>query len=139
MAPKFEPAARRWLVRLGLGWAALGLDRRREARVAFGEVIELLVDAARTAHYEFALAIAGMAFAAEAKDAQPAARLRGASVRLHQVGEFTPPADDLELVRFFERPLIDTLGVEAFTEEQAAGAAISLDETIEVSRSLAAP
>lgn len=124
---------------LGLGWAALGLDRRREARVAFGEVIELLVDAARTAHYEFALAIAGMAFAAEAKDAQPAARLRGASVRLHDVGEFTPPADDLELVRFFERPLIDTLGVEAFTEEQAAGAAISLDETIEVSRSLAAP
>ena len=102
-------------------------------------MIELLVDAARTAHYEFALAIAGMAFAAEAKDAQPAARLRGASVRLHQVGEFTPPADDLELVRFFERPLIDTLGVEAFTEEQAAGAAISLDETIEVSRSLAAP
>jgi len=124
---------------LGLGWAALGVDRRREARVAFGEVIELLVDAARTSHYEFALATAGMASAAEAKDARPAARLRGASIRLHEVGEFTPPADDLELVVFFERRLIDMLGAEALAEEQAAGAAMSLGEAIEVARSLADP
>ena len=122
---------------LGLGWAALGVDRRREARVAFGEVIELLVDAARTSHYEFALATAGMAFAAEAKDARPAARLRGASVRLHEVGEFTPPADDLDLVGFFERRLIDMLGAEALAEEQAEGTAMSLDEAIELARSLA--
>jgi predicted ATPase/DNA-binding XRE family transcriptional regulator len=122
---------------LGLGWAALGVDRRREARVAFGEVIELLVDAARTSHYEFALATAGMAFAAEAKDARPAARLRGASVRLHEVGEFTPPADDLDLVSFFERRLIDMLRAEALAEEQAEGTAMSLDEAIELARSLA--
>jgi predicted ATPase len=122
---------------LGLGWAALGVDRRREARVAFGEVIELLVDAARTSHYEFALATAGMASAAEAKDARPAARLRGASVRLHEVGEFTPPADDLDLVGFFERRLIDMLGAEALAEEQAEGTAMSLDEAVELARSLA--
>jgi predicted ATPase len=122
---------------LGLGWAALGVDRRREARVAFGEVIELLVDTARTSHYEFALVIAGIAFAAEVKDARPAARLRGASVRMHEVGEFTPPEDDLELVSFFERRLIDMLGAEALAEEQAAGAAMSLDEAIELARSLA--
>jgi hypothetical protein len=124
---------------LGLGWAALGVDRRREARIAFGEVIELLVVAARTSHYEFALAITGMAFSAETKDARPAARLRGASVRLHEVGEFTPPADDLELVVFFERRLIDMLGADALAEEQAAGAAMSLEEAIEVARSLADP
>jgi predicted ATPase len=122
---------------LGLGWAALGVDRRREARVAFGEVIELLVDSSRTSHYVFALVIAGMAFAAEAKDARPAARLRGASVRLHEVGEFTPPAGDLDLVSFFERRLIDMLGAEALAEEQAEGAAMSLDEAIELARSLA--
>jgi predicted ATPase len=124
---------------LGLGWAALGVDRRREARAAFGEVIDLLVDVARTSHFEFALAIAGVALAAEAAYARPAARLRGAGARLVQLGEFTLRPEDRELIGFFERALIDLLDEEAWAEEQAAGAAMTLEETIGLARSLAEP
>ena len=121
---------------MGLGWAALGLDRRHEAREAFGEALDLLVDAAMTSTYDFARAITGIALAAEPRDARLAARLRGAGARLDEVGEFTLPSDDRELDRFFERPLLDTLGAETYENEHARGETMSLEEAIDLAQSL---
>ena len=119
-----------------LGFAALGLGRRQEAREAFGEALDFLVDAAMTSSYDFARAITGIALAAESADAWLAARLRGAGSRLCDLGEFTLPPDDLELERFFERPLLDRLGAETYEVEHARGEAMSLEETIELAQSL---
>jgi hypothetical protein len=121
---------------VGLGWAALGLDRRQEAREAFGEALDLLVDAAMPSTYDFARAITGIALAAEAADARLAARLRGAGARLDDVGEFTLPPEDCELDRFFERPLLDTLGAETYWHEHARGRTVSLEEAIDLAESL---
>jgi hypothetical protein len=41
-----------------------------------------------------------------------------------------------ELESRFEQPLIDALGLEAYETERATGAAMSLEETIELARSL---
>jgi hypothetical protein len=43
----------------------------------------------------------------------------------------------IELQHHFERPLIDTIGQEAWDREQAVGAKMTLEETIELARSLA--
>ena len=62
-------------------------------------------------------------------------RLRGAVVKLCDEGEFLhhePFWNTLDQV------LIDVLGQEAWQEEQAEGAAMTLDETIALARSLAA-
>ena len=121
---------------VSLGWAALGLDRRQEAREAFGEALDLLVDAAMTSTYDFARAITGIALAAEPADARLAARLRGAGARLDEVGEFTLPPEDRELDRFFERPLLDSLGAETYENEHARGETMSLEEAIDLAQSL---
>jgi tetratricopeptide (TPR) repeat protein len=121
---------------VGLGWAALGLDRRQEAREAFGEALDLLVDAGMTSTYDFARAITGIALAADAADARLAARLRGAGAQLDEVGEFTLPSDDRELDRFFERPLLDTLGAETYEKQLARGETMSLEEAIDLAQSL---
>jgi predicted ATPase len=121
---------------VSLGWAALGLDRRQEAREAFGEALDLLVDAAMTSTYDFARAITGIAVAAEAADATLAARLRGAGARLDEAGEFTLPSEDGELDRFFEQPLLNTLGAQPYRNEMARGETLSLEETIDLAQSL---
>lgn len=121
---------------VSLGWAALGLNRRQEAREAFGEALDLLVDAAMTSTYDFARAITGIALVAEAADAILAARLRGACARLDEAGEVTLPSEDGELDRFFEQPLLDTLGAETYRKEMARGETLSLEETIDLAQSL---
>jgi tetratricopeptide (TPR) repeat protein len=121
---------------VGLGWAALGLDRRQEAREAFGEALDLLVDAGMTSTYDFARAITGIALAADAAAARLAARLRGAGAQLDEVGEFTLPSDDRELDRFFERPLLDTLGAETYEKQLARRETMSLEEAIDLAQSL---
>jgi predicted ATPase/class 3 adenylate cyclase len=121
---------------VGFGWAALGLDRRQEARNAFGEAVDLLVDASMTSTYDFARAITGTALAAEAAEPRLAARLRGAGARLDEVGEFTLPPEDRELDRYFERPLLDALGAETYEEEHVRGETLSLEDTIDLARSL---
>jgi tetratricopeptide (TPR) repeat protein len=121
---------------VGLGWAALGLERRQEAREAFGEALELSIDAGMTSRYEFIRAVTGVALAAEAADARQAARLRGAAARLGEIAESTPHDEDRELDRFFEQSLIAALGQHEYANEQALGSEMTLDEVIEVARSL---
>jgi hypothetical protein len=41
-----------------------------------------------------------------------------------------------ELEHLFEQPLIDAIGQEVWEREQAIGATMALDETIELARSL---
>jgi hypothetical protein len=48
------------------------------------------------------------------------------------------PPTELELRRRFEQPLIDALGEDEWAREQAAGAALTLEEAIELARTLAA-
>jgi hypothetical protein len=124
---------------VGLGWAALGLDRRPEAREAFGEALDLLLDAGRTSSWDFPRAITGIGLAAEAADAPLAARLRGAGARLDEAGEFTVPPDERELEQFFERLLLDMLGPQTYKEELAHGETMSLEETIDLAQSLRTP
>jgi predicted ATPase/class 3 adenylate cyclase len=121
---------------VGLGWSALGLGRRQEAREAFGEALELSIDAGMTSRDEFIRAITGLALAAETADARRAARLRGAGARLGEIAEFTPLREDRELDSFFEQPLITALGQGAYANEQALGSAMTLDEAIRLARSL---
>ena len=120
-----------------MGWAALGLDRRVEARRLFGKALESVIDAAMTTHNDFARTLSGIGLASELTDARPAARLHGAAVHLRERSQYTFKPDDEELERFFGQPLIDALGPETWQQEQAVGAALTLEETIALARSLA--
>ena len=64
-----------------------------------------------------------------------AARLRGAVVKLSDEGEFLHHE---QFWNTFDQVLIDVLGQETWQQEQAAGAAMTLNETIALARSLAA-
>ena len=50
---------------IGMGWAALGLDRRAEARGLFLEALERILDAETTSHYDFTRAFSQIALATE--------------------------------------------------------------------------
>jgi predicted ATPase/class 3 adenylate cyclase len=120
----------------GLGWAALGLDRRLEARSSFAHALDQLIAAAMTSHYDFSHTLGGIALAAEPKDARRAARLRGAVTALRAQADFSLNQDDLHLERRFEQPLIDALGTDAFAQEHQLGATMSLDDAVRLARSL---
>jgi predicted ATPase len=122
-----------------MGFAALGLGRRNEAREAFAESLDLVLASGMTGHEVLTETLTGIALAADAETVRPAARLRGAVHRLHDEAAFTPSARQLELERFLERPLIDALGEEEYAKEQALGAATNVDDAIVLAQSLADP
>jgi hypothetical protein len=125
--------------RNALGFAALGLGRRSEARKAFAELLDLGLASGTTGHEVLSEALTGIALAADAQSVRSAARLRGAVERLNDEADFNTSPRWLELGRFLEQPLIDALGAEEYANEQALGAAMDLDDAIVLARSLADP
>ncbi|HEY3206286.1 MAG TPA: adenylate/guanylate cyclase domain-containing protein [Gaiellaceae bacterium] len=123
----------------GLGLASLGLGQREKARAAFREMLELELAATRTHSLFVAGALSGIALAAEPAAAGRAARLRGAVAQLNSdadiVANAYSRADD-ELERHFERELMVLLGEEAWEREKAMGSTMTLEQAIELARSL---
>ena len=120
-----------------LGLALLGLGRRAEARTALMSALEIFA-AAPSPDIELTATLQDVALAAEAGDVRSAARLVGAVDAVRQHARLTAPSTELELRRRFEQPLIDALGEDDWAREQAAGATLTLEEAIELARSLAA-
>jgi predicted ATPase/class 3 adenylate cyclase len=122
---------------LMMGWTALGVDHRDEARGLFAEAFSRMLAARATSHTEFARALAGIALAADLAAPRQAARLYGAAAGLRERSDFDLIADDQELESYFQQPLIQALGQEAWDREQAVGANMTLEDTIELARQLA--
>jgi tetratricopeptide (TPR) repeat protein len=123
----------------GLGLASLGLGQLGEARAAFAELLELALAATRTHSAHIAEALSGIAFAADPAAADRAARLCGAVAQLNSDADVVMNAyfragDELE--RQFERRLMPVLGEEAWEREKTAGSTMTLEQTIELARSL---
>jgi predicted ATPase len=122
--------------RIVLGFAALGLGRRSEAREAFAESLDLVL-AADTRSDALLETLTGIALAADTADARSAAQLQGAVKRMDEAGTRSPRF--LELERYLEQPLIDALGADEYANEQALGAAMDTDDAIDLARTLAKP
>ena len=123
----------------GLGLASLGLGQRAEARSAFAEMLELALAATKAHSLVVAGALSGIALAADPAAADRAARLRGAVAQLNSdadvvVNAYFRAEDDLE--GYFERELVVLLGNEAWEREKTAGSTMTLEEAIELARSL---
>jgi tetratricopeptide (TPR) repeat protein len=123
----------------GLGLASLGLGQRDEARAAFGEMLDLAFAATKKHSVDVAGALSGIAFAADPAAAHRAARLLGAVAQLNSDAEVVMDAyvgatDELE--RHFERELMAALGEEAWEQEKTAGSTMTLEQAIELGRSL---
>jgi hypothetical protein len=88
--------------------------------------------------FELTATLRWTALAAEPADVRAAARLAGAVAAIRQNAGLMEPPTELELRRRFEQPLIDALGEDEWAREQAAGAALTLEEAIELARTLAA-
>jgi hypothetical protein len=100
-------------------------------------MLDLYLATDQTDRLGLALAAAGLALSADSVDAAQATRLRGALATLRQSVESRVSAQDEELERRFEQPLTDALAPEDYETEMAAGAEMSLEEAIELARSLA--
>jgi predicted ATPase/predicted negative regulator of RcsB-dependent stress response len=122
----------------GLGFAALGLGRRSEARAAFAELLDNVL-AADTRSDALPDTLTGIALAAETADAQSAARLQGAVSTLHEAEPSTRSPRFLELERYLGKPLIDALGAAEYANEQALGGGMDIDDAIDLARTLAKP
>ena len=122
--------------RIVLGFAALGLGRRSEAREAFAESLDLVL-AADTRSDALPDTLTGIALAADTADARSAARLQGAVNKLDEASTRSPRF--LELERYLEQPLIDALGADEYANEQALGAGMDTDDAIDLARTLANP
>jgi hypothetical protein len=123
----------------GLGLASLGLGQRVEARAAFSEMLELALAATASHSSYLADALSCIALAAEPDAAGRAARLRGAVAKLNSdAGVIMNAYDDAgaELDGHFERKLVAVLGEDAWEQENAAGATMTLEEAIVVARFL---
>jgi len=121
-----------------LGFALLGLSRRSEARAAFMSSLDLLAaDSSPT--FGLTATLQGIALASEPADVPSAARLAGAVAAVRDNARLTESADELELRRRFEQPLLDALGEDEWAREQAAGATLTLEQAIDLARTLAAP
>jgi predicted ATPase len=123
----------------GLGLASLGLRQRDEARAAFAEMLELALAATKKHSADVAGALSGIAFAADPAAADRAARVRGAVAQLNREADVVTNAylratDELE--RHFERELVAVLGEEAWEQEKTAGSTMTLEQAIELGRSL---
>jgi len=121
----------------GLGYSLLGLTQRSEARAAFLELLDLALQDSPTPTLPLADAFDGIAVAANPSDTHRAARLRAAAASTRDSANLVGSPMVIELQHHFERPLIDTIGQEAWDREQAVGAKMTLEETIELARSLA--
>ncbi|MEW6224493.1 MAG: adenylate/guanylate cyclase domain-containing protein [Chloroflexota bacterium] len=122
---------------LGLGIALLGLGRRGEARAALMSSLQILA-ADPSPNVNLTATLQGIALATEPADARSAARLVGALDAVEQNARLTQSPTGRELRRRFEQPLIDALGEDAWAQERAAGANLTLAEAIELARTLAA-
>src|SRR5215208_174464 len=125
----------------GLGLASLGLGQRDEARAAFTEMLELALAATRTHSLFVAEALSGIALAADPAAADRAARLRGAVAQLNSDADIVANAysrADNELESHFERELMVLLGEEAWEREKTMGSTMTLEQAIELARSLSA-
>jgi tetratricopeptide (TPR) repeat protein len=122
--------------RMVLGFAALGLGRRGEAREAFAESLDLILvaDARSDALPE---TLTGIALAADTADARSAAQLLGAVDKLDEPSTRTPRFRELE--RYLAQPLVDALGADEYANEQALGARMDTDEAIDLARRLVNP
>jgi hypothetical protein len=123
----------------GLGLASLGLGRRGEARAAFGEMLDLALAATRTHSAYVAGALSGIALAADPAAADRAARLRGAVAQLNSdagvvMNAYFQAEDELE--HHFERQLVAAFGEEAWEREKTTGSTMTLEQAIELARSL---
>jgi tetratricopeptide (TPR) repeat protein len=119
-----------------LGLALVGLDRRGEAREAFAQSLDLVVRSGMTGEGHLAETLAGIAYATENKARfDSAVQLLGAVHRLDGEAGYTGPRRR-ELEQFFAQPLVDALGAEEYASEQAKGATRSLDDAVELARSL---
>jgi predicted ATPase/predicted negative regulator of RcsB-dependent stress response len=117
-----------------LGFAALGLGRRSEARGAFAESLDLLLTS-DTRSDALPETLTGIALAADTADARLAAQLQGAVNKLDEPSTRTPRFRELE--RYLAQPLIDALGVDEYANEQALGADMDTDDAIDLARTLA--
>ena len=122
--------------RMVLGFAALGLGRRSEAREAFAESLDLIL-AADTRSDALPETLTGIALAADTADARSAARLQGAVNTLDEPSTRSPRF--LQLERYLAQPLIDALGADEYANEQALGAGMDTDDAIDLARTLANP
>ena len=118
-----------------LGLALLGLNQRAEARSSFRESLDIATEDNPTPGSPLFDALDGIALAARYEEASQAARLRGAVNALRHTAKVRPPRRTDELEQRLQQPLIDALGQEAWEQEQAAGATMTLD-VIELARSL---
>jgi predicted ATPase/class 3 adenylate cyclase len=118
----------------GMGQALLGLGRRSEARAVMREGLDLAEANGLTPHVGYMLG--NLPLAVEAPDLRAAARMLGAVAALRDEGGFTLDAGDEEFARRMEQPLIEALGEATWSEEQSAGAAMTLEQTIALARSL---
>jgi tetratricopeptide (TPR) repeat protein len=122
----------------GLGMVLLGLGRPDEAREVFADELaravsdDLTIDSSMKPF--LGRVLSGVALSTH-PDAYPeAARIRGAVIKLRHEGGF------LHHEHFWNRldqPLIDALGQQRWEHEQTMGAAMTLEETITLARSLA--
>jgi len=122
--------------RNALGFAALGLGRRSEAREAFAESLDLVLAADRTGG-ALTETLAGIALATDTADVRSAAQLQGAVNKLDEAIIRSPRF--LQLERYLEQPLIDALGADEYANEQALGAGMDTDDAIDLARTLANP
>ncbi|HKX47841.1 MAG TPA: adenylate/guanylate cyclase domain-containing protein [Gaiellaceae bacterium] len=120
----------------GLGTASLGLEHGSEARAAFGEMLAIVGAAGHGDRPTLALAMAGIALSADARVAPQAAQLRGAVAGIRETIGRSASARDDQLECRFELPLLDALGRERYEAELALGAAMSLEDSVELARSL---
>jgi predicted ATPase len=122
--------------RMVLGFAALGLGRRSEAREVFVESLDLVL-AADTRSDALPETLTGIALAADTADARSAAQLRGAINKLDE--PITRSPRHLQLERYLEQPLIAALGADEYANEQTLGAAMDTDDAIDLARTLTNP
>ena len=123
--------------RWGLGYALLGLGQSPDASAVFAEALEIVLAVPQTVQSHFELVASGIAHTASPDDAPAAARLRGATNNLRAERGWNEDPRNLSQEHFFDQPLIAALGQEAWEQEQAAGATMTLDETIALARTLA--
>jgi predicted ATPase/class 3 adenylate cyclase len=118
----------------GFGRALLGLGWRHEALAALCAALDHALENGVTRDVYDTLG--GIALAADENDVPAAARIRGAVEALRQREGVNRDPRDEELERRFERLLIQAVGKQAWEREQAVGALMTIEETIELARSL---
>ena len=123
------------VARIALGFAALGLGRRREARESFAESLDLIL-AGDTRSNALPDTLTGIALAADAHSVRSAARLLGAVRRLNDDAAYVPSPRWLELEAVLARPLTDALRADEYARELSIGAALGREEAITLAQSL---